>query len=330
MVARVRIRLGDISLRLRVSSAFALVEAGLGEIGLRVRDGVDKPSIELICSEFAKIIPRTNNIKIGAYDMHHVFIDFDNKEDHFEVISRNCMSFGRENIMVVQKWSSKFKPNAGRSSFAPVWITLPKLPWHYYEWDALCRILEPVGILLIMDKATTSKTRPITTKVRVEINLTKPLVEEVLLEIINDEGSKNIVVQKIEYESIPAFCTHCKMRGHFDVTCRISHPELKKEVWRKENKHKNIVVSNKTTEEINHQGTSKRCEDHQMTRENTNVSSIEMSNSVSNQHVVPEELMKEAVDEEGWKIVVSKKGKGNTNLRTKDTEAGDPRPICTQ
>lgn len=60
---------------------------------------------------------------------------------------------------------------------------------------------------------------------------------------------------------------------------------------------------------------------HQMSRENSNVSSIKMSNSVPNQHVVPDELMKQVVDEEGWKVV-SKKGKGNANLRTKDTEAG--------
>lgn len=91
-----------------------------------------RPSIELICSEFAKTIPGKGNVKIGAYDMHHVFIDFDNKEDHSEVISRNYMSFGRDNTMVIQKWSTSFKPDV-ESSFTHVWITLPSLPWHYYE-----------------------------------------------------------------------------------------------------------------------------------------------------------------------------------------------------
>ncbi|XP_009766116.2 uncharacterized protein [Nicotiana sylvestris] len=202
-------------------------------------------------------IPGKGNIKIGAYDMHHVFIDFDNKEDHSEVIARNYMTFGRDNTMVIQKWSASFKPDVD-SSFTPVGITLPNLPWQYYEWDALCHILGPVGIPLIMDKATMSKTRPTTAKVRVEINLTKPIVQEVLLEFINDEGSKEMVVQKIEYESMPAFCTHCKIRGHSDATCRILHPELKKEVGRKENNLENTAASSKTTQEINHHDTTKK------------------------------------------------------------------------
>lgn len=58
-----------------------------------------------------------------------------------------------------------------------------------------------------------SKTRPTTTKVRVEINLAKPLVEEILLEIINDEGIKEIIVQKIDMKaSLPsAHIAKCKV-----------------------------------------------------------------------------------------------------------------------
>lgn len=48
-----------------------------------------RPSIDIIRREFTKIIPGKGNIKIGAYDMHHVFLDFDNIEDHLNVLSRN-------------------------------------------------------------------------------------------------------------------------------------------------------------------------------------------------------------------------------------------------
>ncbi|OIT24755.1 hypothetical protein A4A49_28383 [Nicotiana attenuata] len=279
-----------------------------------------RPSIELIRSDFAKSIPGKGNIKIGAYDMHHIFIDFDNKEDHSKVIARNYMTFGKDNTMVIQKWFS-FIQTGCRLVIHSVWITLPNLQWHYYEWGALCRILGPVGIPLIMDKATMSKIRPTTAKVRVEINLAKPIVQEVLLEFINGEGSKEMVVQKIEYESIPAFCTHCKMRGHSDATCRILHPELKKEVGRKVNNLENTADSNKTTQEINHHDTSKKGENQQTIRVNTRAPTTKLANTVPNNQMVPEEIMIEVDDEEGWKTVENKRGKRNASLKTKDTES---------
>lgn len=52
------------------------------------------------------------------------------------------------------------------------------------------------------------------------------------------------------------------------------------------------------------------------------MSTSKIANAVPNHQMVPEDLMKEAVDEEGWKTVESKKGKGNANLRTKGTEIG--------
>lgn len=41
-----------------------------------------RPSIDIIRKDFAKIIPGKGVSTIGAYDMRHVFIDFDNVEGH--------------------------------------------------------------------------------------------------------------------------------------------------------------------------------------------------------------------------------------------------------
>ncbi|KAH0776676.1 hypothetical protein KY290_008087 [Solanum tuberosum] len=126
--------------------------------------------------------------------------------------------------MNIQKWSTKFKPEA--DSLAPVWINLPNLPWHYYEWAALCRIVSPIGNPIIMDKATLTKTRPTMAKLKVKIDLLKPLVHEVVVVIKNTKGEIENFYQKIEYETIPAFCAHYKIQGHIALNCRILHPEL--------------------------------------------------------------------------------------------------------
>ncbi|KAK4374547.1 hypothetical protein RND71_005224 [Anisodus tanguticus] len=98
--------------------------------------------------------------------------------------------------MKIQKWTTKFRTDE-ESTLAPVWINLP---WDYYVWNALCRIIEPIGNPIVMDKATTSKTRPSTAKLRVEIDLTKPLLHELTVEIRNPTGELETVVQKIRVD----------------------------------------------------------------------------------------------------------------------------------
>ncbi|WMV09467.1 hypothetical protein MTR67_002852 [Solanum verrucosum] len=183
-----------------------------------------RPSIEKIRTEFVKIVPLKGSVKIGVKDLKHVFIDVENEEDFKTIYSKNFINLDEENSMKIQKWSTKFKPEA--DTLAPVWINLPNLPWHYYEWAALCRIVSPIGNPIIMDKATQSKTRPTMAKLKVKIDLLKPLVHEVAVVIKNPKGEIEKFDQKIEYETIPAFCAHCKIQGHTALKCRILHPEL--------------------------------------------------------------------------------------------------------
>lgn len=62
-----------------------------------------------------------------------------------------------------------------------------------------------------MDKATSSETRPATAKVEIEIDFTRLLTNEILVEIRNNEGKVMIINHKVEYEIITVFCFHCKV-----------------------------------------------------------------------------------------------------------------------
>ncbi|KAG5632072.1 hypothetical protein H5410_003789 [Solanum commersonii] len=44
--------------------------------------------------------------------------------------------------------------------------------------------------------------------------------------IRNSTGEMEVFIQKIEYETIPLFCFHCKIQGHCNETCKVFHPEL--------------------------------------------------------------------------------------------------------
>lgn len=43
--------------------------------------------------------------------------------------------------------------------FVPGWFILPLLPWHCYHWETVKQIVEQIGVLLSLHKATMSKTR---------------------------------------------------------------------------------------------------------------------------------------------------------------------------
>ncbi|KAH0696575.1 hypothetical protein KY285_013369 [Solanum tuberosum] len=155
------------------------------------------PQIDKIKADFVKIVPLRGSVKIGVKDLKHVFIDVDNEEDYNIINSKNFINLSEDNNMKIQKWTIKFKPEE-ETTLSSVWINLLDLPWHFYEWAALCTFVSPIGTPIVMDKATLSKTRPTTVKVRVEIDLTETLVHEVTVEIRNSTGEIEVFIQKIE------------------------------------------------------------------------------------------------------------------------------------
>ncbi|KAH0743958.1 hypothetical protein KY290_031951 [Solanum tuberosum] len=183
------------------------------------------------------------------------------------------------------KWSTTFKPNSDHS-LAPVWVNLPDLKWHLFEWDAICRILEQIGTPLLLDKATLTKTRPTIVKIRVEIDLTKPLIDEVILEITNRDGLTEMINQRIEYETILAFCSHCKMQGHRDENCRKLHPNL-------QTKEAEITLSE--------QKTMQATTNVEATTDTTNL----MDSTTQNSKESPDEIN----EEQEWQTVTNRKGK---------------------
>ncbi|KAK6796279.1 hypothetical protein RDI58_003980 [Solanum bulbocastanum] len=93
------------------------------------------------------------------------------------------IQLSEDHSMKIQRWMTNFKPNKETTLASVLWINLPDLPWHYYEWAALCRIVEPIRTPIVMDKTTQSKMRPTTAKMRLKIDLMKPLITEIQVTI---------------------------------------------------------------------------------------------------------------------------------------------------
>lgn len=115
--------------------------------------------------------------------------------------------------MRIFKWTPTFSPTH-ESAIVPIWVNLLALPAHLYNKDALFSIASIIGKPLQLDDFTAHQSRLSAARIYVEIDLEKPLIEEVLLCI-----SGEIIRQKILFEKLPHFCSLCRHLGHKNSEC---------------------------------------------------------------------------------------------------------------
>ena len=91
-----------------------------------------------------------------------------------------------------------------------VWIRLPELPFEYYELAVLKEIGNAIGPILRIDSNTASEVRGRYARICVQIDLCKPLINQILLEGL---------VQEIQYEGVRSLCFSCGCVGHRKDGC---------------------------------------------------------------------------------------------------------------
>ncbi|XP_070032979.1 uncharacterized protein [Nicotiana tomentosiformis] len=123
-------------------------------------------------------------------------------------------------FMRMFKWSPDFDPNE-ETSLAPIWVLLPELHFHVFKWDYLRQVLEKIRTPMKEDIATIMKTRQHMAKVRIEVDLMKPLPDTMFVGIEGDVVGLKGRDQKLEYEGVPVFCRTCKTQGHDVARCKV-------------------------------------------------------------------------------------------------------------
>lgn len=127
------------------------------------------------------------------------------------------LGFGKKNtiwfnkyLMKVLKWDKDFTIQK-ESSLAPVWIRLPELPLPLFNKQALVEIAQIASKPLKIDEHTKNRFRPNYTRVCIEMDILKEKPEVIILQMGDRE-----VEQKIFYENMPTYCTHCHHMRHND------------------------------------------------------------------------------------------------------------------
>lgn len=95
--------------------------------------------------------------------------------------------------------------------------------------------MSSVGTPLVLDTATTGRTRPSMAKIRVKVDLLKPLPESVWIGQESDNSPLTGYAQKIKYEGIMKYCKECRKLGHNVQNCRVIEKKKASKVEEKSN-----------------------------------------------------------------------------------------------
>nr|GMD48138.1 TMV resistance protein N-like [Ipomoea batatas] len=178
-----------------------------------------RPPLELIREKFQSTFSLTGSAHVGSLDLRHILIKFSREDDCEKVLAKGlAMVAGKP--MRLTRWSPDWSTRK-ESPLAAVWVELPGLPYHLFDHNSLKHLCRPVGKLLALDSATVRRTRPSVARVKLELDLLKPLVDEIWVGFA-DEGVDPEVGfwQRLEYENVPSFCSKCFKFGHVFSSCK--------------------------------------------------------------------------------------------------------------
>ncbi|VFQ80611.1 unnamed protein product [Cuscuta campestris] len=147
-----------------------------------------------------------NSYSVGVLAPSHVLLTFSNAEDYQQCFSKRIWQI-QGCPMHVFKWSPEFHCDE-ESPIFPVWITLEHLPIHFHDPLALHAIAKIFGTPLMLDAATSSRTRPSAARFCVELDVTKELPAKFFL----DNGGKGLW-QQVTYEQLPQYCVDCQSQA---------------------------------------------------------------------------------------------------------------------
>ncbi|XP_058783904.1 uncharacterized protein LOC131658651 [Vicia villosa] len=144
---------------------------------------------------------------------------FANTEDMQKVRACGSISLNPGSLKLFA-WTKDFNPALQCNTSAQVWIRLFGLSQEYWRPRIVFAIASCVGTPICIDAAS-SKSRIDRTfgqyvRVLVDMDLTKPLNHNVLV-----ERSGFAFFADIEYENLPPFCDNCKRLGHVKQDCKL-------------------------------------------------------------------------------------------------------------
>ncbi|XP_070017237.1 uncharacterized protein [Nicotiana sylvestris] len=139
----------------------------------------------------------------------YYIIKFKTMEDMQEILLAGPYTINNRPI-ILKQWTTDFDFKKEFPTEIPLWIRFPKLPLNCWGVNSLNRIASSINTPTYADECTAKQLRVYYARMLIEVDVTKPLKDEVIVE---DSNGKTLM-QPINYDWKPKFCETCQVIGH--------------------------------------------------------------------------------------------------------------------
>lgn len=159
---------------------------------------------------------------LDILDSGHEFLlfRFDLEEDLEVVLSKGSWII-QDHYLTVRKWHLEFVSFLAIVESTLAWVRFPSLSIVYYDVSALRTLARCIGTPIKIDSNTALATLGKFAKVCMDIDLTKPLIGQFML-----DGKW----QKVKYKFLHVLCYHCGCYSHTSKSCAIKIQKLKETI----------------------------------------------------------------------------------------------------
>ncbi|KAK4724359.1 hypothetical protein R3W88_027138 [Solanum pinnatisectum] len=192
-------------------------------------------------------------------------VKFQNLSDMNEILYIVPYTINNRPI-ILKQWCPDFDFGSEFLAEIPLWVNFPKLPPNCLDGGSLSRIASAIGVPLFADECTTKQTRISYAKMLIEVNVTKPIPQQITVM----DPNRGTFMQEVVLEWRPQYCDKCQKIGH---QCQPAVP-TKEELLKKRRPWKKVTQTwqYKGPIQPQEQMCEQRNEPEQMAKENSSYS----------------------------------------------------------
>ncbi|XP_019230577.1 PREDICTED: uncharacterized protein LOC109211493 [Nicotiana attenuata] len=150
-----------------------------------------------------------NTPEVYLHDEGYYVVRFNSVTDMHAVYYNGPYTISNRPI-ILKPWTTDFDFSKEFPSEIPLWVKFPNLPMNCWGSKSLSRIASVLGTPVFADECTTKQSRISYARMLVEINVSRPLPNEIT--VIDPKGK--YFQQQVTYDWKPNFCGVYQVVGH--------------------------------------------------------------------------------------------------------------------
>ncbi|KAJ4838206.1 hypothetical protein Tsubulata_024197 [Turnera subulata] len=170
-----------------------------------------------LCNRLPNLWKLKESVRVVDLENNFYFVRFQNRFDYLRALTDGPWTV-LGHYLTVELWKPQFNPLSHKITSIVAWIQIPQLSSEYYDRGLLHAVCKEIGHFVRLDQNTAEALRGRYARVAVELDLSKPLQSQVLV-----DGTWYL----ISYENIPDICFECGLVGHVLSACPHREPNSK-------------------------------------------------------------------------------------------------------